>query len=276
MSLDEDVGEGVATRLKRIRHVLLDMDGTIYRGRELFPATRPFLELLGGMGIGHSFITNNSSLSVEGYLSKLSSLGLAVEARRMYTSTLFAADYIRGRMPEVKRLFVLGTKSMKEELARFGFDVLPEGRPDAVIVGSDIELDYDKLCRAAHWICSGAEFVATHPDRLCPSEKPDFMPIDCGLLAEFLERACGRSCVMLGKPNPGMLEAALRPWGVAAEEAAVCGDLYETDVKLALGAGALAVQVLGPYSRREEPPPDVTVSDLMAFGRMLEQARGER
>ena len=34
------------TKLSSIRHVVMDMDGTIYKGKNLFPSTLPFLEQL--------------------------------------------------------------------------------------------------------------------------------------------------------------------------------------------------------------------------------------
>ena len=58
-------------RLSNIRHVALDMDGTIYSGGTLFDSTRPFLALLGQLGIGHTFLTNNSSKSAKDYLAHL-------------------------------------------------------------------------------------------------------------------------------------------------------------------------------------------------------------
>ena len=39
-------------KLSHIKHVALDMDGTIYRGAKLFEFTVPFLETLRSMGIG--------------------------------------------------------------------------------------------------------------------------------------------------------------------------------------------------------------------------------
>ena len=51
------------TRLRAIRHLALDMDGTIYRGGTLFPFTRCFLERMRGLGIGYTFLTNNPSKS---------------------------------------------------------------------------------------------------------------------------------------------------------------------------------------------------------------------
>ena len=62
--------------LRRIRHVALDMDGTIYMGMSLFPYTKPFLAGLKEMGIGYSFLTNNPSKSIADYLHKLDVLGI--------------------------------------------------------------------------------------------------------------------------------------------------------------------------------------------------------
>ena len=51
----------IKEQLIRIKHVALDMDGTIYMGNSIFPFTIPFLEKLDGMGISYSFLTNNNS-----------------------------------------------------------------------------------------------------------------------------------------------------------------------------------------------------------------------
>ena len=63
--------EQLRERLSRIRHVALDMDGTIYMGMTLFDYTRPFLRRLRELGITYSFLTNNPSTSIADYLHKL-------------------------------------------------------------------------------------------------------------------------------------------------------------------------------------------------------------
>ena len=63
-------------KLSRIRHVALDMDGTIYLGNTLFPYTIPFLEKLGKLGISYSFLTNNPTKSLDDYVAKLLRLGV--------------------------------------------------------------------------------------------------------------------------------------------------------------------------------------------------------
>ena len=46
-------------KLRRIRHLALDMDGTIYMENNIFPFTIPTLDALKADGVGHSFLTNN-------------------------------------------------------------------------------------------------------------------------------------------------------------------------------------------------------------------------
>src|SRR5437879_12572928 len=96
-------------RLAAIRHVALDMDGTIYRGETLFQTTEPFLALLKDLGIGYTFLTNNPSKSVTDYLAHLRGIRILATRDQLYTSTQATIEYLRQKWPQIKRLFVLGT-----------------------------------------------------------------------------------------------------------------------------------------------------------------------
>ena len=117
-------------RLRRIRHVALDMDGTIYMGMSLFPYTKPFLAGLKEMGIGYSFLTNNPSKSIADYLHKLDVLGIHATREEMYTTALATIDYIREHYPAAKRLFLLGTPSMISEFEAAGFESAADSADD--------------------------------------------------------------------------------------------------------------------------------------------------
>src|SRR5436305_3771955 len=101
--------------LRDIRHVALDMDGTIYHGDTLFDCAPPFLRLLKELRIGYTFLTNNPSRSVADYLSHLAKLGVPIEREQLYTSTEATIEYLREEHPGLTRLFVLGTESMYRE-----------------------------------------------------------------------------------------------------------------------------------------------------------------
>src|SRR5207248_2528462 len=104
-------------RLNKIRHVALDMDGTIYKGKTLFGATEPFLELLRELNLGWTFLTNNPSRSVTDYLAHLRQMGIPATEQQLYTSAQATIEFLHEKWPAARRLFILGTPSMCDQFA---------------------------------------------------------------------------------------------------------------------------------------------------------------
>ena len=185
----------MSVRLANIRHVALDLDGTVYLGGTLFKTTMPFLASLEELGIGHTFLTNNPSKSTAEHLGLLRRIGIPAGPSQLYTSTQATIEHLRRQRPEVRRLFVLGTPGLCQDLESAGFTLLPDNpnaSPDAVLVGFDMTLTYARLCRAAWWIKQGKPYFATHPDRVCPTDQPTVL-VDCGAICAALEQATGRA-----------------------------------------------------------------------------------
>jgi HAD superfamily hydrolase (TIGR01450 family) len=270
-------------RLHKIRHVALDMDGTIYKGGTLFDATNPFLALLRELGIGYTFLTNNPSKSVTDYLAHLKGMGIPAAQDQVYTSAQATIEFLRDKWPHVRRLFVLGTKSMCDEFAAGGFMILPDSpseEPDAVVVGFDTSLNYPNLCRAAWWIKQGKPYFATNPDRVCPTDQPTVL-VDCGSICAALEAATDRRpLAVMGKPDPSMIRGIVQRHGLAPENLAMVGDRLYTDIMMAHHAGVLGVLVLTGEATAEQaasfsPAPDLVVSGLEELGARLSAAKNE-
>jgi HAD superfamily hydrolase (TIGR01450 family) len=268
-------------RLRDIAHVALDMDGTIYKGGTLFPCTLPFLEQMRALGIGCTFLTNNPSKSSADYLAHLKKMGLTATADELYTSTQATIDYLRTRHPKAKKLFALGTPSMLSQFRDAGFTLTAEDAndvPDAVVVGFDLTLSYPRVCRAAWWIQQGKLFVATNPDRVCPTDQPTVL-VDCGSICAMLEKATGRAPdIVLGKPDPTMLSGILARHQLRPHQIAMVGDRIYTDVLMAHRAHAFGVLVLtGEATARDAEsaaqPPHLVVPSLAEFGALLADAR---
>lgn len=261
--IKNEVTPALLAQLKDIQHVALDMDGTIYNGSTLFPYTVGFLQRLREAGIGYSFLTNNPSKSTSDYLKHLEKMGIPATREEMYTSALATIDYLKKNLPEVKRLFILGTPSMIQEFEEAGFESAADDaadRPDAVVVGFDTSLVYSRLCRAAYWISQQLPYVATNPDWVCPTDQPVVL-VDCGSICACLEGATKRKPdVVVGKPDPGMLDGILFKHGLKPSQIAMVGDRLYTDVKMALNADALGVLVLSG----EATMVDVEESDVVA------------
>lgn len=268
-------------RLRRIKHVALDMDGTIYKGATLFDCTLPFLARMRELGVGYTFLTNNPSKSTADYLAHLAKLGVNASADQLYTSTQATIDCLRTRFPDVKKIFALGTKSMLSQFRDAGFVLTSENAtdvPDAVVVGFDMTLSYPRVCRAAWWIKQGKPFIATNPDLVCPTDQPTVL-VDCGAICAMLDKATGRAPdVVLGKPDPAMLSGILARHGLRAEQIAMVGDRIYTDILMAHRAHAFGVLVLtgeatqDDVARAEQPPP-LVVPSLAEFGELLAHSR---
>ena len=267
--------------LSQIRHVALDMDGTIYKGQTLFPTTHPFLKLLDELGIGYTFLTNNPSKSIAEYLGHLRKIGIAANPEQLFTSTQATLEYLRNEWPQLRRLFVLGTPGMCGEFEKAGFTLMPdspEAEPDAVIVGFDLTLTYARLCRAAWWLTRGKPYFGTNPDQVCPTDLPTIL-VDCGSICAALEKATGvKPTAVLGKPDPAMMRGILHRHSIQPHELAMVGDRLYTDLEMAHRAGAFGVLVLtgettSAQAAAADPAPHLTVPGLAEFGEALRASR---
>ena len=268
-------------QLARIKHVALDMDGTIYMGNSIFPFTIPFLEKLDGMGISYSFLTNNPSKSIDDYLKKLAKMGIHATEEEIYNTTIATIDYIHSHYPEARRLFLLGTPSMISQFEKAGFVSTsddPDDVPDIIVAAFDMTLQYSRLCRAAWWISQGLPYLATNPDRVCPTNERTIL-VDCGSICRCLESATGRKPdVTLGKPDPNMLVGIQQQKRLQADEIAMVGDRIYTDIAMAFNANALGCLVLSGETTLEVAKtaprqPDLIVENIWELGQLLEESR---
>lgn len=268
-------------KLARIKHVALDMDGTIYMGDSLFPFTIPFLEKLKKLNISYSFLTNNPSKSIDDYLSKLKKMGIYATEEEMYTTTVATIDYIKSHYPNARKLFLLGTPSMISQFEKAGFTPTgdnPEDIPDIIVAAFDLTLTYSRLCRAAWWISQGIPYIATNPDKVCPTNQQTVL-VDCGSICKCLEHATGRKPdITLGKPDPNMLIGILQQKNLHPEEIAMVGDRIYTDIAMAQNAGAVGVLVLSGettmnIAKEAINPPDIIVQNIEELGNLIEKAQ---
>ena len=269
--------EALREACRKIKHVALDMDGTIYMGSNLFPFTHDFLKLLRDNGIGYSFLTNNPTRSIKDYLAKLQKMGVEASEENMYTTAVATIDYLKANMLEARRLFVVGTPSMKAEFERAGFELTrpsADDMPDALVVAFDTTLEYERLCHASWLAAEGLPYIATNPDRVCPTNLSTIL-VDCGSLCACIEHATGRTPdIVIGKPNPDMLSGIRFRHGLQPDEIAMCGDRIYTDVAMANNAGALGVLVLSGETTLDtalnsDPQPPITAKNIMEFGKLL-------
>ncbi|MBQ0080305.1 MAG: HAD-IIA family hydrolase [Alistipes sp.] len=269
-------------RLRNLRHIALDMDGTIYMGMSLFPYTKAFLKSVKDMNINYSFLTNNPSKSLDDYLKKLAKLGIEASEEEMYTTVIATIDYIHKFYPNAKNLFLLGTPSMISQFESAGFRSTADDAddvPDIIVAAFDMSLVYPRLCRAAWWISQGVPYIATNPDRVCPTDQRVVL-VDCGSICACLTHATGRKPdIVLGKPDPNMLSGIMTRYGLQPEQVAMVGDRIYTDVETAHNAGSFGVLVLSGETTLEiadQSPkqPHLICDSIEVLGELIREAHG--
>ena len=123
-------------------------------------------------------------------------------------------------------------------------------------MGFDTELTFQKLEDACILLNRGVEYIATNPDWVCPTWYGS-VP-DCGSVAEMLWRATGRRPQIIGKPQPHMVELAVKQSGFTKEQTVLLGDRLYTDIKSGVHAGIDTVLVLSGEATLE----DLAASDV--------------
>ena len=251
--------EEIREKLKNIKCFVLDMDGTIYLGNNLFPETIPFLERVKESGRDFCFFTNNSSKNFRTYINKLASMGIHVRDGQMLISNGVMTDWLNSNRPGEKA-YVVGTPDLEAAVRDAGI-VISDTDADYVLLGFDTTLTYEKLVKACDFVRAGREIYGLNPDFNCPTET-GFIP-DCGSMAALIKASTGVQCEFFGKPSKHTLDYMLKMTGCREEELAVVGDRLYTDIAVADNTAVTSILVLSGESSLEDAKASAHRPDLI-------------
>ena len=248
--------------LHKKKAFVCDLDGTLFMGpNPIAPAVRFVIDNTNSGRFAFFYLTNNTSKCPEEYMRKIACAAIPVVPGQILTPLLTLESYIREK--GYRSVYLISSARVKahmaERLADAGvsLDYDPEAN-ELIALTYDKELTYAKLADATGlWnmrncppspMCpvrtrnqTPVDFVATHPDNCCPSERG---PIpDIGGMMKFLEITNGmKPSHVFGKPSPTLLAPVLAKF--KPEEIAVVGDRLYTDKAIADNAGVDFVCVL--------------------------------
>lgn len=225
---------------------VLDLDGVIYRGDVRLPGARELVQWLDATGRKTLYLSNNSIATPEEVAAKLARLEMPRPEERTMTAGWAAVQAVAERFPG-GRIYVLALPPIVALAERAGLrPVWGESEdgpaPDAILVGLDRTLTYDRLCRGMHALLAGAAFYAVNRDPRLPTEH-GFDP-GTGSIVTALEYATGQHATMIGKPAPGIVEEAMRVMGVTPDEVLMIGDGLDLDIPAGQAAGVATALVL--------------------------------
>lgn len=259
-------------KLKECELFILDMDGTLYLGDDVFEGAVDFILTLERTGKQYIYLTNNSSRAGADYIGRLRRLGFPCEKENVFTSGMATGLYLQQNYPG-KKCCVVGTKAFREELERYGAQ-LDDENAEVVVVGFDTELVYRELDRAVHFLRRGAPFIAANPDWVCPMPHDEVLP-DCGSICALLTASSGVEPFYIGKPNRNIVDVIAKEWGIHNSRICCVGDRLYTDIAVAQNAETVSVLVLSGETdekmvRETERKPSYVLSDVRAISAILE------
>jgi NagD protein len=251
---------------------LIDMDGVLYRGKQLIPGSDYFIQQLRAKNIPFRLLTNNSQRTRRDVVTKLSRLGIEVEEEHVFTSAIATARFLANQKPG-GTAFVIGEGGLLTALHLNGYSVV-DTDPDYVVVGEGRTFNLEQVDAAVRMIVRGAKLIATNLDPNCPVENS--VRTGCGAMVAMLETATGLKAFSVGKPSPVMMRDARKELGLRTDETTVIGDTMETDILGAVQLGYHSVLVLSGGTREEDLKryafePEIVVESLAEYAERLEK-----
>ncbi len=229
-----------------MKNIISDMDGVLYRGKQLIPGAKAFVDRLIASQANFLFLTNNSEQTPIDLVRKLELLGIdGLEEKHFITSAMATAKFLHDQNPGAK-VYVVGGGGMVSELYKLGFSIT-DVDPDYVVVGKTTSFNYSQMKTAVRLILNGAQFIGTNPDIVDPGEQ-GLEPASGAILAA-IEVATGKKPYVVGKPNPLMMLIAKNQLGVHSKDTVMIGDRMDTDIIGGMEAGMDTILVLSGVSQ---------------------------
>lgn len=227
---------------------LLDMDGVIYRGKELIPGADTFIKRLRKAGRPFLFLTNNSRRTRRDVAMRLSRMGIEADESDIFTCAMATARFLATQKTN-GTAYVIGEGGLLTALHINGFSVV-EDNPDFVVVGEGRTMSFEMIEKAVRLVEKGARLIATNMDPNCPTESG--LRPGCGATVAMIEKATGKTAFSVGKPSPIMMRAARKQIGLSSEQTIMVGDTMSTDILGGVQLGYHTILVLSGGTKKGE------------------------
>lgn len=218
----------------------IDLDGTLYFGKNIAPGANEFIRYLREK-YKIAFFTNNSSQNNNEVLDKLNGMGIECSSDEIHTSATATVSYLKES--GLDNIYAIGSDSFRDELKSNGFRIVDNASADNLVVGLDTEFNYHKISNALLILLNGGKFIVCNEDSSFPVGQNRYMP-GCGAIVGAIASSANKKPdYIVGKPNTYMLSKISRANKVKNYEIVVVGDSIESDIQMALNYNCKGVLI---------------------------------
>ncbi|MCC7118030.1 MAG: HAD-IIA family hydrolase [Anaerolineales bacterium] len=251
-----------------IKALILDMDGVIWKADAPIGDLPATFKRIRERGLKFVFATNNGTKTQAEYQEKLAKLGVEVETNQIVTSAMGAGFLLAQKHPKGTKIFMIGEAGLRLALEERGYEILGVENAqaaEAVIIGIDREINFQKMAEATLLVRSGAPFYSTNGDTTFPTPRGEIP--GSGAWFSVIVTATGVEPIIAGKPAPYLMELSLAKLGASKAETLVVGDRLETDIAAGQAVGCPTALVLSGVSTKAQaerwrPQIDLIADDL--------------
>ncbi|OQP06147.1 haloacid dehalogenase [Geobacillus sp. 46C-IIa] len=237
--------------MEEIEGVLIDLDGTIWKGNELIPHADEAVAYLRSLEKRIVFVSNRGNWSRRMCHEQLRRFGIAAAEEDIILSSTVTAQFLREHYP-LCQVWTLGDDGLREELRHHQVPLarVPE-EADFLVITLHETVTYRDLDLAFQAVHHGARIIATNIDKTVPSKHGS--SIDVAGMVGAMEAVTSRKVeIVLGKPSCFMVEAALRQLQVPPSRCLIIGDSVESDLRMGRMHGIKTALVLTGNTMRSQ------------------------
>jgi 4-nitrophenyl phosphatase len=264
------------------RLILLDADGTVWRGEAAIPQAPGFIRRAQAAGWRCLLVSNNAGPDRAMYHAKCRALDLGFAPEDIFSVNHLAGPYMAQHYPGA-RVLVVGSEQLVASMRGYSdvtgaeeyfvtrgmpplsagrcraivaadLELLREASFDAVVIGIDLNVNYLRLALACAAVERGARLIGANQDPTFPIEDGLELPGN-GSMVRLIAAVTGAVPEFMGKPEPHLLHQIAAETGVPFAQMVVVGDRFETDIVMAQRAGIPAYLVLTGVTAPDAAPP---------------------
>jgi 4-nitrophenyl phosphatase len=265
---------------RSVRGILIDIDGTLMRGRQLIEGAGEFLQFLEEEELPYLIVSNNTKSPFR-YVELFRDKELNIGEEHILTCTSTTKSYL-DENKDIKTAYVIGKPDLVDVVGEAGVRILADASgvdigevADAVIVGGDFDLTYKKLKDGVLHLQNGSILIGSNGDMLIPTEE-GLVP-EAGMTLAALEAGSGTKPIILGKPMEYFFKIAIsklkKSEDIGISEVVMLGDRLDTDIKGAIDFGIKSILVETGVDNntgieKKNIYPDLVVEDLIELKNM--------